>query len=76
MSLERYYTREEVAEHLRVTRMTLSRWEKIVPLPCDYMGCRLKPMSIEMINTWHKKVREKHNMKQPNISWRRTRAPV
>jgi len=70
---KRYWSREEVAKFLRVTRMTLSRWEKAIPLPRDYMGCRLKMMSEKEILAWHEKLSNKINMKQDFIRYRRER---
>lgn len=76
MSLERYWTRQEVAVFLRVTRMTLSRWENILPLPGAHKGFRLGRMSEEDILSWHNKLDKKYAMKQSQITWRRAAAAV
>jgi len=51
-SQRRFYNRTEVATYLRVTRMTLHRWEKIHPIPGSY---RLEPhrsLTKELIDKW------------------------
>ena len=61
-----FRNREEIAEYLRISRMTLSRWEKIVPLPLSFGRCHVGRIESGEINAWYNKLREKY---RPYNSW-------
>lgn len=64
---ERFATREAVAQHLGISRMTLYRWAKIVPLT-SYMGKHIW-LDTDEVDAWRKKVRaEEHRLFMKRIT--------
>lgn len=64
---ERFSTREAIARYLGITRMTLYRWSKVIPLT-TYAGRHVWLDSNE-VNAWHKKVRaEEHRLFMKRIT--------
>lgn len=59
-----FRTRSEIAAYLRISRMTLSRWEKIVPLPLEFGASHIGRMEDTTVNAWYKKLQEKYTPKQ------------
>ncbi|MBA7643193.1 hypothetical protein ES703_50912 [subsurface metagenome] len=55
-----FRSRSGVAAYLRVSRMTLSRWEKIVPLPLRFGASHIIGIEVDEVNAWYQKLRKKH----------------
>ena len=55
-----FRNRSEIAEYLKISRMTLNRWEKIVRLPLEFGACHVGRMDVDEINAWYQKLRRKH----------------
>ncbi len=54
-SYANFYSRQEVALYLCITRMTLHRWEKLVPLASP-KGSHIRKIRRDEIDAWHVKV--------------------
>ncbi len=57
---DRFRNRSEIAEHLGVSRMTLSRWEKKTPLPKTGRGCHVMRIEKSVVDDWYKKLIKEH----------------
>lgn len=71
-----FNTRAQVAEYLRISRMTLSRWEKIVPIVERWPRTHMPSMDSDDIDAWYRKLREKYRPKQESIKLRTPRLAV
>jgi len=59
-----FRNRSEIAEYLRISRMTLSRWEKIVPIPLGFGQCHIGRIEEDEVRAWFRKLRDKYRMRQ------------
>lgn len=60
MLSDTFRNRSEVAAHLGVTRMTLSRWEKKSPLPTCNTYKHVKRIDKKTVDTWYQKLIREH----------------
>lgn len=51
-----FFTRDGIAHYLEITRMTLSRWEKSLPLPNQGKSWRLRTLTKNELDTWKRKL--------------------
>ncbi len=70
MSPDKYwlYTRQDIADYLRISRMTLSRWEKLVPLH-DQKGVHIRDIRRTDADEWQIKVHTHPKYRQPFKRW-------
>lgn len=59
-----FHTRTDVANYLRISRMSLHRYEKIHPLTARFKGSHLFGINKDMIDRWKKELREKAQEKR------------
>lgn len=65
-----FRTRSEIAEHLGVSRMTLNRWEKILPLVRGTLRGHTFHLDKSDIKVWYGKLRDKY---RPYQSYERSK---
>lgn len=65
-----FRNRQEVAEHLQISRMTLNRWEKRTPLIKETLPAHTFSVNQDDVNEWYQKLREKY---RPYNSWKKDR---
>lgn len=64
MSQDKFYTRAQVADYLKISRMTLSRWEKRVPLPIDRLGYPVQYPTKRTVRKWFDKLMDHYRPRQ------------
>lgn len=69
-----FRNRAEIADYLRISRMTLNRWEKIVPLVKGTLRSNAFHLDESDVNAWYHKLRKKYKPKQESIEWRREKS--
>lgn len=72
--IEYLFNRSEVAQYLGVSRMTLSRWEKHVPLVKGTLRANAFHLDGSDVDAWYRKLKEKYHPRQPYLGRRQARA--
>jgi hypothetical protein len=64
MSLEKFYTLGDVAAFLGVSRMTLNRWAKKVPIEINRLGYPVVYPTKEVVRKWFDKLMDHYRPRQ------------
>ena len=65
-----FRTRSEIAEYLGISRTTLNRWEKILPLVKGTLRGHTFNLDKSDVTTWYNKLRDKY---RPYQSYERSK---
>lgn len=60
----RVYRRQGIADFLRISRMTLNRWEKILPLPNHHLGCHIYWIEKSEVKAWVHRLRKEATLRK------------